>query len=322
MNNKINFSSIEEHLPCSMNCYLSELDKEGAIHNPKPEYLTEENCLDMTEAAIKYIPDKPSNFNGNGIVMCAGTKKYLTNAYVNIRNLRSLGVDWPIQIWHRGQDEIVGNFKDLVKEFNVEFVDAFLLRNFLPARILNGWELKVYAIKWCPFNKILSLDADSFAVRNPLFIFDIKEFNETGAIFFPDQMTFRPDHKMWSLINTPFKEEREFETGQIFLEKNKTWDPICLTMWMNEYSDFFYRYFHGDKESFHFAWLKMKYPYFVGQPYKLVGFNHWQHWYNELLFQHRTWSKYSLDSEVIVGDMIRIEEHKSYLEELRKNWKF
>lgn len=317
---------IEREIPPSMYKLLSSLSYKSCLHYPQPDKLNEENCLEMVDLAKSNIPHKPYEFTRDGIVICAGSRdgddRYLTNAYINIKNLRDLGVDWPIQIWHKGQEEILGNFKELVKNLNVEFVDALSLKKILPARILNGWELKVYAIKWCPFNRILLLDADSFAVKNPLFIFDTEEFKKSGAIFFPDQRTLDPEDKIWKLMGIEYKAEREFESGQIFLDKNKTWGAICLTMWMNEYSDFFYKYFWGDKESFHFAWLKMGNEYFMGNPYKLVGPHHLQYWNYDLVFQHITWLKHSIHSEdSFVEGLQRADKHKLYIEELKKLWK-
>ena len=41
-----------------------------------------------------------------GIVLCAGGLKYMTNAFVCIHRLRSVGCTLPIEIAHYGEEEI------------------------------------------------------------------------------------------------------------------------------------------------------------------------------------------------------------------------
>jgi len=55
-----------------------------------------------------------------------------------------------------------------------------------PARILNGRELKAFALLHSAFREVLLLDADNVPLVAPAFLFETKQFADTGAIFWPD----------------------------------------------------------------------------------------------------------------------------------------
>ena len=39
----------------------------------------------------------------------------------------------------------------------------------------------------------------------------------------------------------PYRDEPEFESGQIVLDKKRCFSALSLAMWFNEYSDFWYQ---------------------------------------------------------------------------------
>jgi hypothetical protein len=307
-----------------------------------PKKLNEKISSFVFDSVARNIPKLTYSFEGAGIIMPAGGESYLTNAYINIRNLRDLGTTLPIQIWHLGDEEILGNFKELVRDLDVEFVNAKIVSEFLPNRILNGWELKSYALKWSPFNLNLLLDPDSFAVVDPNFIFSEKEFIDNGAVFFSDatrlplngNYTWGVDYKIWDLANIKEKDELQFESGQIFIEKNKCWGPIYLASWMNEYSDFWYKYFYGDKQTFQFSWMKLGHKYFLnsqndqnGESLKFLLQNkkskchaHNHFWKDNLLFQHLTSDKKYKAFNKKNCNLLHYQKHMEYMDFLIKNW--
>ena len=111
---------------------------------------------------------------------------------------------------------------------------------------------------------VLLLDADNFAAVDPQYLFDTPEYRETGAIFWPDIGRIVRASPAWSVFGVPYRDEPEFETGQILVDKAKCWKALCLTKYYNDYSDFYYQYVYGDKETFHFAFHR------VGQPYAMT----------------------------------------------------
>ena len=97
----------------------------------------------------------PLSASGRGIVICAGGPLYLTCAWVCVRRLRQLGCELPIQIWHRGPDELPEPFRRAFDTSDVEFIDALEIHKCVPMRILNGWELKAFALLCTPFAQVL-----------------------------------------------------------------------------------------------------------------------------------------------------------------------
>lgn len=283
------------------------------------ELITPETALDFAEKYIRAIPNYPGGFDGRGVVICGGGK-YFASAWVAIKTLRGLGCSLPIQLWYLGPNEVDSAMRDILAPLGVDCIDACAVRERIPARILNGWEVKPYSIIHSPFKEVLFLDADNTPLHNPETLFESDEYRTTGALFWPDLGRLGPDRDIWRLCGVPYQDEPEFESGQIVVNKERCWAALSLCMWYNEHSDFYYRYVHGDKETFHLAFRKMEKSY--AMPYCGVDRRNemmYQHDFNgKLIFQHqKKWDYYDdrFDSNIING-----EEAHSYMEELRRIW--
>lgn len=282
--------------------------------------LTPQTARPALERVVRSLLGYPGGFRGRGLVIAAGGVRYFTNAWVCLRMLRRLGCTLPVQFWHLGPGELDAKMKALVAPFGVECVDALALRAHKPARILRGWELKPYALLHSKFREIILLDADNVPAVNPEFLFDTPEFQRTGALFWPDQPNAALASKAWALCGLEARTERPFESGQIVLDKKRGWKPLCLTMWFNEHSDFWYEHTLGDKETFHLAWRKLAAPF--AMPKRSPGGRMRQYdFQGRLLFQHRNTDKWSplLTNRQIPGFRFE-QECRAYLEELRAAW--
>lgn len=278
----------------------------------------------LSEQFIASIPPYPGNFTGRGIVICGGGVTYFTCAWVCIRMLRRLGCSLPIQLWHLGARELDARMAALIAPFQVTCVDATEVRKRQPARILNGWELKPYSLLHSPFKEILLLDADNVVITNPEFLFETPQFLQTGAIFWPDLGRLGPNRPIWELCGVPFGDEPEFESGQLVVDKERCWRPLSLAMWYNEHSDFYYRFVHGDKETFHLAFRRLRQPYAM-PPFPvqhLDGVVMCQHdFQGRRVFQHRNLSKWRLFADnQNIADFWNEGECLTYLAELRGLW--
>src|SRR5688572_28148007 len=223
--------------------------------------LSEETALAAQDAYVKSIPPYPGHFHGRGIVICGGGSRYFANAWVCINMLRRFGCALPVQLWYLGEGEMNSRMEQLVRPLGVQCVDAMKVRRSRPARILNGWELKPYAILNCPFQDVLYVDADNVPIVNPEFLFDTPQYAATGAVFWPDYGRLAHDRSIWKICAVEYRDEPEFESGQIIVDKARCWQSLMLTMWYNEHSDFYYRHIHGDKETFHMAFRTLQRPY-------------------------------------------------------------
>lgn len=287
------------------------------------ESITSETALKRMDNFIGQIPPYPGGHAGRGIVICGGGRKYFPCAWVAIQMLRRMGCQLPVQIWHLGPEEMDEAMKGLLAPLGVKCVDALEVRKLHPARILNGWELKSYAILHSSFQEVLLLDADNVPVVNPEFLFETPEFKTAGAIFWPDYGSLKPGEPIWKWCGITHRYEPDFESGQIVVDKERCWRELCLTLWMNEHSDFFYKHMHGDKDTFHLAWRKLRREYAMpARAIHPLRHTMCQHdFQGRRIFQHRNLAKWTLSGEnpPIAGFLFE-KECLEYLEQLRAVW--
>jgi hypothetical protein len=108
------------------------------------------------------------------------------------------------------------------------------------------------------------------------------------------------------------------------VSKRRCWRALCLSLWFNEQSDFYYQYIHGDKETFHLAFRKMRQPYFlVPTPIHPLEATMCQHDFKgRRIFQHRNLDKWDLDGRNRrIQDFWFESDCLAYLARLRKAWK-
>jgi hypothetical protein len=108
---------------------------------------------------------------------------------------------------------------------------------------------------------VLLLDADNVPVRDPTFLFESAPYRATGALFWPDYATKPGPAILWRALGIRRPAEPEFESGQILVDKRRCGKALALALWFNAHSDFFYRHIHGDKETFHLAFRRLRQSY-------------------------------------------------------------
>lgn len=270
-------------------------------------------------------------FSGRGIVIPGGGARYFTCAYVLIRRLRELGCTLPIELWHLGVFEMDQVMRDLVEPLNVKVVDAYTVRREHPIKNLNGWELNAYAVQNSAFEEVMLLDADNMALRDPSFLFDHSMYKEHGALFWPDYdfQRLKPQNAIWDVMEVPYRDEQAFESGQLLIDKKRSWRPLSLAVHFNSESDFYYKLVLGDKETFRFGW------HCTGQPYKIISTPVFKLPASPLpslcmcqhdpdgnrLFQHRNLDKLRLDGfNCYIPGFIDQDRMFELLEELRTKW--
>jgi FkbM family methyltransferase len=286
--------------------------------------LNELNALEELNRTVSRLSEFHANSSqGRGIVICGGGTRYFPCAWVCINMLRRIGCKLPIELWHLGKKEMNDTMKSLVVPLNVRCVDAHERRITHPVRILNGWELKPYAILYSSFSKVLSLDADNVPIVDPSFLFDTPQFEETGAIFWPDFGRLASHRNIWRLTGIPYQDEPEFESGQLVVDKRRCLQALALTMWFNENSDFWYKHIHGDKETFHMAWRKLRQPFSMpSRGIHALTSTMCQHDFEgRRIFQHRNMSKWSIRGNHQIRGFEQEEACLEMLDELLPHWK-
>jgi len=271
-----------------------------------------------------------SQFAGRGIVLAAGGVKYGVCAWVCVRALRHVGCTLPIEIWYRGNGERQRGLEDALSPYNVSWVDAFAVRDAGHAHArLNGWELKPFAIQWSRFAETLFIDADNVAVRDPAYLFDAPEYAEAGTVLWPDYARMAPSREAWDVFglreyseSLAGKSERCVESGQVLLDKRRTWHCLTLANWYGERSRFFFRYVYGDKELFHLAWRRLAQPYAMPAKgiHTLQGTMCQHDFAGERVFQHRNFNKWNLTQNNRRPGFLLENECLGWIDELKAGW--
>ncbi|MDR3520858.1 MAG: hypothetical protein P4L54_04490 [Acidocella sp.] len=219
--------------------------------------MPEESLAVLVAAMEEQPPVYPAGrFAGRGIVICAGGPRYFTCAFVLLHVLRhALGCQLPVQVWHLGVQELSSAMVGLLQGLGAEIVDAEPLLARYPATIRNGWALKPYAVAHSRFAEVLSLDADALPLVPPEVAFNWPQYQETGALFWPDIMDLSEKNPVWAALGLPPRRAVSFETGQFLLDKSRCWAALMLTVALNSQSDRLYQMIHGEKDSFLLAFL-------------------------------------------------------------------
>ena len=137
---------------------------------------TEQNARAVADESVRTAPAWPEGrFGGRGIVICGGGDRYFPSAWVCIRMLRQLGCELPIELWQLWSSELSEPLRRLVERQGVRCVDASAVRRQFPVRILNGWELKPFAILHSAFEG----RPVPHGPREPKFILDIAQQTNT-----------------------------------------------------------------------------------------------------------------------------------------------
>lgn len=279
-----------------------------------------------------------SKYFGRGIVSCVSAKPgyssgkhlkdgYLPCAWVMAKELRRLGCRLPITFCHLGHVEWDAALTRLVEPLGVNVIDLREWEKTNRMRILAGWETKIAAILASTFEEALFLDADNVPVRDPSFLFDLPEYKEHGAIFWPD---LPPNNRkewmpleVWHNFAMEYRNEPDFESGQFLINKRSCWREVMLTRKINEHSDWVYAFVFGDKSTYHLAWAKLNRQY--AMPKRGAGWNGGAilqyDLEGKLLFEHCVQNKATLDGypkgRSCLSNPGECYEH---LEELRKSW--
>lgn len=299
---------------------LSDLSRS----NCKSIVLNEQNAQRESEHFINQIPQYRGQFAGRGIVIAAGGLRYFSSAWVCIRMLRSLECSLPIELWHYGPEEIDAKMKSEIESLGVICIDATQVPTPFEVHKLRGYGVKPFALLHTKFKEVLLLDADNVPIVNPEYLFDTHQFKDAGAIFWPDYGRYSEEHQIWELTGVEYRDEPEFESGQILIDKEKTWRALCLALWYNQHSDLYYKYILGDKDTFHMAFRKLQQQYAMPTtPIFTLDSTMCQHDFEgRRIFQHRNYDKWYLfgDNKSIPGFVFEA-RCREFLDELRNIFK-
>ncbi|HUA32057.1 MAG TPA: hypothetical protein VMA09_00510 [Candidatus Binataceae bacterium] len=280
-----------------------------------------EHLAAAARTAVNF-PDE--RFVGRGIVICAGGARLFTCAWVLIGILRrELGCTLPIEVWYLGPGEVGLPMRGLLNDLGAQPVDGFEVAKRQQVEQLGGWELKPYALMNSRFREVILIDADNIPLRDPALLFETPEFCATGTIFWPDLVKLAPNNPVWELANIDYRDTWSIESGQMVLDKSRCWRALSLTHWINQHSNDFYEFLHGDKDTFLIAWLILSQPYHLipHRPKLLESTICQRDREGRVLFQHRNMAKWILNGENPRIEGFRLEDEcRGLLRELSRLW--
>jgi hypothetical protein len=247
-----------------------------------------------------------------------------TNAYVLIHVLRRhLKCQLPIEVWHFGMAELSPRMQSLLQELDVTTVDAAALVKAKEAPIGDGWQLKSFALLWSRFSEILLLDADQIPAIDPAAAFAWKEYEESGAVFWPDIIEIGESNPIWTLLGRPPQRIRSLESGQVLVDKRRHWKALCAAYLLNARAETVYQLIYGDKDTFLFGWLVTESPYSLVPHLPFIDeFCLAQRDFHGVIFtQHRTNGKWNYSGEQFrLQQPLHEEASLAALGELRRKW--
>ena len=146
----------------------------------------EENLFPFLSGHYRQALDLKYSFSGRGIVFDVGNR-HVSMVYANIKLLRFLGCDLPIEIFYNGPNDLNFPSREILKQLDfVEFRDIQQLINDTSVK-MSGWALKPFALLFSRFLEVILMDADTVFLQNPSTLFSHPEYQRARALFYYDR---------------------------------------------------------------------------------------------------------------------------------------
>ncbi|KAJ0402103.1 hypothetical protein P43SY_006800 [Pythium insidiosum] len=192
-------------------------------------------------------------------------EKLLDSVFASVRSLRAMGCSLPIELWYIAEETDVHH--PILQALTTQY--GAYMREIKDSRA-SRFYTKIYAVFYSAFDRVLLLDADNFAVRDPTYLFDTSEFQATGAMFWPDFWRFRktifniqPTSFVWDVFDLNVTDMFEQESGQVLIDRRRSVAAMNVMMYYAFHPNLIedMRLVWGDKDLFRFAWLKTQTPF-------------------------------------------------------------
>ena len=200
----------------------------------------------------------------NGVIMVAGGKKYGPLGLRAVKKIRSLSPNLKIHIFGLDEDEL--QHESMIELSNMSNVYVSHLDQKTKSQEV-GWQCKIKAIIACNFENVFLIDADNVPLQPIHELFELDVFKENSAIMwrdiedkerpisilgkhvnFPYLNSVSPNGKLLENLNISIKHQHE--SGQLLVNRRKSWKALDLIAKMNDASGHFYNLMHGDKDTY------------------------------------------------------------------------
>jgi len=219
--------------------------------------------------------------NGRGIVICTSDKYFkLVRSHIDILR-HILNSTLPIEIIYNGENDLSVKHREILVE---EFDDVYLtdISTYFNSTLIgiSGWAIKPFAILASRFDEVILMDADALYIRDPMELFNDKNYQEKGTLFFKDRTIFSGPHeglvwlKEWMTDPLPETKElrfwnektcHEMESSTVVLHKTRTILGLLNVCKLNEldFRRIVYQKVYGDKETFWMGFDMARQSYYM-----------------------------------------------------------
>ena len=230
-----------------------------------------------TELFKKMAPAYPERaFAGRGIVIVGGNQpKFQTSYWVAIHALRRSGCALPIQLWFPEREGPDCERADELRRMGVtihsfaDLVDADAAGGAHGAAAMtNRFMYKIVALVFSSFQEVLLMDSDNIVLSDPSSLFASELYESRGSILWMDFWRGSAAPDLASVLGAGAAANHTHESGQMVMDKKRTWEALRLALFFNAHADVFYpltvNYMGlGDKEIVSTAFLHLRTPYGV-----------------------------------------------------------
>ncbi|KAI9347766.1 mannosyltransferase putative-domain-containing protein [Zopfochytrium polystomum] len=228
-------------------------------------------------------------------VVLTGSGGWVDNAVMAALFLRETGCALPVSFAYI-DGQLSADALAKLRAYNVTPFDisATVSRYGWTSDELGMGGPKLDAILAAPYEQVLFLDPDVMPLRDPSFLFDSHAFARHGALFWPDLPRRNRASIMWRVMGlledevaakgeaqqtTRVNELLEVESGIVLVDKRRAWRGLKLAEHMAAEGRYYFKHFHGDKETFFWGFKASGTPFFQNPNYlymvgRLVSSDH------------------------------------------------
>lgn len=182
---------------------------EGYVENHMRRLLDEYNVA--TFGINK--PEDPDweSYKGSRGYAIIGGGKYSWLAYLVVKQIRSIGGTFPIEVFIPSQKEYEEKFcEEVLPKYDArcnvldEEVTASIAQNFK----IGGYQFKMLAILTSKFENVIYLDSDLFPSQNVEYLLASELYKEKGLFLWPDHWARTTNPKFHEIANLPVLENK------------------------------------------------------------------------------------------------------------------
>ena len=225
-----------------------DLYKDFVMYDRRMSPRDAETAKRRVEQFVRSAPAYPAGaFESRGIVIVGGASpRFATSYWVAVHALRRAGCELPIEMWFpAGEGPDCVRSEDLQKMGVTVASFADLARSGKDGRgageMTDRFMYKINALVFSRFEEVLLLDSDNIALRDPNELFESSLYRERGSLLWMDfwRGSAAPDCAV-VLGNATCEGRYTHESGQMLVDKRRSWEALSLALFMNAHSDFFY----------------------------------------------------------------------------------